>query len=142
MSRKYSKVNKWTLNLAGSGNRIAVIRASGSISRKEGGGLGGGGDGIASDTFIEKIRLVRGMRAFTVPYPSPAMSVFVNQCSLIAYVQTLSIPGGLLVLYNSEDSAQIKTNSINKLTRIKDEIIVYFKMIMISFGFHAIRSLD
>lgn len=62
--KKYSKVSKWTLNLAGGGNRIAVIRASGSISRKEGGGLGAGGDGIASDTFIDKIRLVRDNKNF------------------------------------------------------------------------------
>lgn len=116
LSRKYSKVSKWTLNLAGGGNRIAVIRASGSISRKEGGGLGAGGDGIASDTFIDKIRLVRGMRAFTVPYS--------------------------IVFYNSEHPARFKINSMNNLTRIEDQIIVYFEMIMISFGLHAIRPLD
>lgn len=58
----------WTLDLAGGGNRIAVIRASGSISRKEGGGLGSTGEGIASDTFIEKIRFVRGMQAITAPH--------------------------------------------------------------------------
>lgn len=61
-SRKYSRVNKWTLGLDGGSNRIAVIRAAGGISRTAGGGLpGSSGEGIASDTFIEKIRFVRGM---------------------------------------------------------------------------------
>jgi hypothetical protein len=59
-SRKYSRVKLWTLALSGGGDCIAVIRAAGSISRQQGSGLAAAGEGIASDTFIEKIRLVRG----------------------------------------------------------------------------------
>lgn len=59
--RKYNRVKLWSLGLTGGGNRIAIIRAAGSISRKEGGGIGLSSEGIASETFIEKIRFVRGM---------------------------------------------------------------------------------
>lgn len=63
--KKYSRVNKWTLGLDGGSNRIAVIRAAGGISRTAGGGLpGSSGEGIASDTFIEKIRFVREAKQF------------------------------------------------------------------------------
>ncbi|KAG0619939.1 hypothetical protein M758_4G177100 [Ceratodon purpureus] len=63
--KKYSRVSKWTLGLDGGNNRIAVIRAAGGISRTAGGGLpGSSGEGIASDTFIEKIRLVREAKQF------------------------------------------------------------------------------
>lgn len=63
--KKYSRVNKWTLGLDGGSNRIAVIRAAGNISRNVGGGLpGSSGEGIASDTFIEKIRSVREAKQF------------------------------------------------------------------------------
>jgi protease-4 len=58
--RKYSRVKLWTLALSGGGDCIAVIRAAGGISRQQGSGLAAAGEGIASDTFIEKIRLVRG----------------------------------------------------------------------------------
>ncbi|KAM5576000.1 hypothetical protein ABKV19_014764, partial [Rosa sericea] len=34
--RKYSKVRKWTLDLSGGKDKIAIIRASGSISRVRG----------------------------------------------------------------------------------------------------------
>lgn len=59
LCRKYSKVKEWTLGLSGGRTKIAVIRAVGGISRARG-GLGVSGDGIVSDTFIEKIRRVRG----------------------------------------------------------------------------------
>lgn len=62
--RKYSRVKLWTLALSGGGDCIAVIRAAGGISRQQGSGLAAAGEGIASDTFIEKIRLVRESKQF------------------------------------------------------------------------------
>jgi hypothetical protein len=58
--RKYSRVKLWSLNLSGSKDQIAVLRAVGSISRTRG-GINVGGDGIVSDQFIEQIRRVRGL---------------------------------------------------------------------------------
>jgi hypothetical protein len=68
LCRRYSKVKEWTLGLSGGGSKIAVIRAVGGISRARGGGLSVGGEGIVSDTFVEKIRTVRGIfLAFSHP---------------------------------------------------------------------------
>ncbi|KAH7279210.1 hypothetical protein KP509_37G010400 [Ceratopteris richardii] len=61
--KKYSRVKLWTLNLAGGRDQIAVLRAAGSISRTKG-GINIGGDGIASDQFIEQIRQVRDGKNF------------------------------------------------------------------------------
>lgn len=58
--RKYCRVKKWTLGLAGYKNQIVVIRASGSISRVRG-PLSASNSGIVAEQFIEKIRTVRGM---------------------------------------------------------------------------------
>lgn len=57
--RRYSRVRKWTLGLSGGGDQIAVIRASGSISRVRS-PLSVSGSGIIGEQFIEKIRTVRG----------------------------------------------------------------------------------
>ncbi|CAN1296974.1 Serine protease SPPA, chloroplastic [Linum perenne] len=54
--RKYSQVSNWTLGLTGGKDEIAVIRASGSISRVRG---SLSSDGIYGEQFIEKIRKVR-----------------------------------------------------------------------------------
>ncbi|KAJ0986767.1 hypothetical protein J5N97_005123 [Dioscorea zingiberensis] len=56
--RMYSRVRKWTLGLEGAGPQIAIIRASGSISRTRG-TLSLPGSGIISEELIEKIRTVR-----------------------------------------------------------------------------------
>ncbi|OMO63171.1 Peptidase S49, partial [Corchorus capsularis] len=56
--RKYSKVRKWTLGLAGGRDLIAVIRASGSISRVRS-PLSSPSSGIIAEQIIEKIRSVR-----------------------------------------------------------------------------------
>ncbi|XP_078432953.1 signal peptide peptidase [Wolffia australiana] len=61
--RRYSRVRKWTLGLEGSGDLVAVIRASGSINRARG-GLSLPGSGIISDELIEKIRSVRENKKF------------------------------------------------------------------------------
>ncbi|KAL7153025.1 hypothetical protein ABFS83_04G137200 [Erythranthe nasuta] len=61
--RKYCRVKKWTLGLAGSRNRIAIIRASGSISRVRG-SLSTSSSGIVSEQFIEKIRTVRESKRY------------------------------------------------------------------------------
>ncbi|KAH7688873.1 Peptidase S49 protease IV protein [Dioscorea alata] len=53
--RKYSRVRNWTLGLEGAGPQIAIIRASGSISRTRG-PLSLPGSGIISEELIEKIR--------------------------------------------------------------------------------------
>lgn len=57
--RKYCRVKKWTLGLTGYRNQIAIIRASGSISRVRG-PLSTSSSGIVAEQFIEKIRTVRG----------------------------------------------------------------------------------
>lgn len=57
--RKYSRVRKWTLGLSGGKDQIAVIRASGSISRTRG-PFSTSSSGIISEQFIEKIRSVKG----------------------------------------------------------------------------------
>ncbi|CAM6084639.1 unnamed protein product [Calypogeia fissa] len=62
--KRYSKVKEWTLGLSGGRTKIAVLRAVGGISRARGGGLGISGEGIVSDTFIEKIRRVRDAKEF------------------------------------------------------------------------------
>ncbi|EYU38164.1 hypothetical protein ABFS82_04G140000 [Erythranthe guttata] len=61
--RKYCRVKKWTIGLAGSRNRIAIIRASGSISRVRG-SLSTSSSGIVSEQFIEKIRTVRESKRY------------------------------------------------------------------------------
>lgn len=61
LCRKYCRVQSKTLGLAGGGNRIAIIRAAGNITRTASGRLGVSGEGIVSDSFIERIRFVRGM---------------------------------------------------------------------------------
>lgn len=58
--RKYSKVRKWTLGLLGGKDQIAIIRASGSISRVRS-PLSVSGSGIIGEQLIEKIRSVRGI---------------------------------------------------------------------------------
>lgn len=59
MSSKYSRVRNWTLGLTGGADQIAVIRASGSISRVRS-PLSLPSSGIIGEQFIEKIRQVRG----------------------------------------------------------------------------------
>ena len=63
--RKYSGVRKWTLGLSGGKDQIAVIRASGSISRVRG-PLSVPGSGIIAEQFIEKIRNVRGIHDLAI----------------------------------------------------------------------------
>ena len=60
LTSKYSRVRKSTLGLEGGGESIAVIRASGSISRTRG-RLSVGSSGIVAEQLIEKIRTVRGI---------------------------------------------------------------------------------
>lgn len=57
--RRYSRVRKWTLGLSGGKEQVAVIRASGSISRVRS-SLSSPGSSIVGEQFIEKIRTVRG----------------------------------------------------------------------------------
>lgn len=57
--RKYSGVRRWTLGLTGYKDQIAVIRASGSISRARG-PFSVRGSGIIAEEIIEKLRIVRG----------------------------------------------------------------------------------
>ena len=57
--RKYSGVRRWTLGLTGYKDQIAVIRASGSISRVRG-PFSTRGTGIIAEDIIEKIQTVRG----------------------------------------------------------------------------------
>lgn len=55
--RRYSGVKKWTLGLSGGKEQIAVIRASGSISRTR--SALSGSSGIVAEKLIEKIRSAR-----------------------------------------------------------------------------------
>ncbi|KAM7479781.1 hypothetical protein LguiA_027994 [Lonicera macranthoides] len=61
--RKYSRVRKWTLGLSGGKDQIAVIRASGSISRTRG-LFSTSSSGIISEQFIEKIRSVKESKRY------------------------------------------------------------------------------
>ncbi|XVF54515.1 hypothetical protein PTKIN_Ptkin05aG0186600 [Pterospermum kingtungense] len=61
--KKYSQVRKWTLGLAGGGDQIAVIRASGSISRVRS-PLSTPSSGIIAEQIIEKIRSVRESKRY------------------------------------------------------------------------------
>ncbi|XP_051114898.1 serine protease SPPA, chloroplastic isoform X2 [Andrographis paniculata] len=61
--RKYSRVKKWTLGLTGSGDQIAIIRASGGISRVRS-PLSSSSSGIVAEQFIEKIRSTRESKQF------------------------------------------------------------------------------
>ncbi|XWS51278.1 hypothetical protein CRYUN_Cryun12cG0163000 [Craigia yunnanensis] len=61
--RKYSKVRKWTLGLTGGRDKIAVIRASGSISRVRS-PLSTPSSGIIAEQIIEKIRSVRESKRY------------------------------------------------------------------------------
>ncbi|GMY15432.1 serine protease SPPA, chloroplastic [Fagus crenata] len=61
--RKYSGVRKWTLGLSGGKDKIAVIRASGSISRVKG-PFSVSSSGIIGEQLIEKIRSVRESKRY------------------------------------------------------------------------------
>ncbi|XP_019189797.1 PREDICTED: serine protease SPPA, chloroplastic [Ipomoea nil] len=61
--RKYSRVRRWTLGLAGYKDQIAVIRASGSISRVRG-PFSVSSSGIIAEQFIEKIRSARESKRY------------------------------------------------------------------------------
>ncbi|XP_047337712.1 serine protease SPPA, chloroplastic [Impatiens glandulifera] len=60
--RKYSRVRKWTVGLSGGADQIAVIRASGSISRVKGGSLSS--SGIIAEQLIEVIHKVRESKKY------------------------------------------------------------------------------
>ncbi|KAI7736142.1 hypothetical protein M8C21_009733 [Ambrosia artemisiifolia] len=60
---EYSKVKKWTVGLSGGKDKIAVIRASGSISRVRG-PFSSPSSGIIAEQFIEKIRTVRESKRY------------------------------------------------------------------------------
>ncbi|KAG6745825.1 hypothetical protein POTOM_050335 [Populus tomentosa] len=62
---KYSRVRNWTLGLTGGRDLIAIIRASGSISRVKS-PLSLSGSGIIGEQLIEKIRQARGDELFYV----------------------------------------------------------------------------
>ncbi|XP_027125102.1 serine protease SPPA, chloroplastic [Coffea arabica] len=61
--RKYSGVRRWTLGLTGYKDQIAVIRASGSISRARG-PFSTRGTGIIAEDIIEKIQTVRESKRY------------------------------------------------------------------------------
>ncbi|KAL8216073.1 hypothetical protein R6Q57_022910 [Mikania cordata] len=61
--KKYSRVNRWTVGLSGGKDKIAVIRASGSISRVQG-PFSSPSSGIIAEQFIEKIRIVRESKTY------------------------------------------------------------------------------
>ncbi|KAI3686585.1 hypothetical protein L1987_80265 [Smallanthus sonchifolius] len=61
--KKYSRIGKWSVGLSGGKDRIAVIRASGSISRVEG-SFFSPGSGIIAEQFIKKITKVRDSKKY------------------------------------------------------------------------------
>lgn len=61
--RKYSRVRNWTLGLSGGKEQIAVIRASGSISRVRG-PFSVPSSGIIGEELIEKIRTIRESKKY------------------------------------------------------------------------------
>ncbi|KAK4409562.1 Serine protease SPPA, chloroplastic [Sesamum angolense] len=71
--RKYSSVRRWTLGLTGYEDQIAIIRASGSISRTQG-RFRTPSSRIIAEQFIEKIRSIRvskKYKAFVIRIDSP-----------------------------------------------------------------------
>ncbi|KAL3716870.1 hypothetical protein ACJRO7_008447 [Eucalyptus globulus] len=62
--RRYSRVRKWTLGLSGGKDLIAVIRASGAISRVKSPTSLPSSSGIIAEQIIEKIRVVRESKKF------------------------------------------------------------------------------
>ncbi|XP_012092905.1 serine protease SPPA, chloroplastic isoform X2 [Jatropha curcas] len=60
---KYSRVRNWTLGITGGQDQIAVVRASGSISRVRS-PLSLPSSGIVGEQFIEKIRQVRESKRY------------------------------------------------------------------------------
>lgn len=61
--KKYSRVRQWTLGLGGGKERIAIIRASGSISRTSS-LFSSPSSGIVAEQLIEKIRSVRDSKIY------------------------------------------------------------------------------
>ncbi|KAK4781928.1 hypothetical protein SAY86_016030 [Trapa natans] len=61
--KKYSKVGKWTVGLSGGKDLVAVIRASGSISRVKS-SLSSPSSGIVGEQIVEKIRSVRESKKY------------------------------------------------------------------------------
>ncbi|OIW15427.1 hypothetical protein TanjilG_12281 [Lupinus angustifolius] len=61
--RKYSRVRKWTVGISGGKDLIAIIRASGSISRVDS-QFSVSSSGIIAEKFIEKIRSVRESKKY------------------------------------------------------------------------------
>nr|XP_043605865.1 serine protease SPPA, chloroplastic [Erigeron canadensis] len=61
--KKYSRVKKSTVGLSGGKDQIAVIRASGSISRVRG-PFSSPSSGIIAEQFIEKIRIVKESKRY------------------------------------------------------------------------------
>lgn len=88
--RKYSRVRKWTVGISGGKELIAIIRASGSISRVKS-QLSVSGSGITSEEFIEKIRTVRG--TFDI------MSFPLKQLSLKHHCYCFSSRGNIILLF-------------------------------------------
>ncbi|XP_057951947.1 serine protease SPPA, chloroplastic [Malania oleifera] len=60
---KYSRVRKWTLGLSGCKDQIAIIRASGNITRVRG-PFSMPRSGIIGEQFIEKIRNIRESKRY------------------------------------------------------------------------------
>ncbi|GAU23271.1 hypothetical protein TSUD_281660, partial [Trifolium subterraneum] len=60
---KYSRVKKWTVGISGGKEQIAIIRASGDISRVKN-QLSFSSSGIVAEEFIEQIRTVRESKEF------------------------------------------------------------------------------
>jgi hypothetical protein len=95
--RKYSRVKLWSLNLSGSKDQIAVLRAVGSISRTRG-GINVGGDGIVSDQFIEQIRRVRGPFSLALHLMSVWVLELASKClSVLCLQEKTKIIYGLLM---------------------------------------------
>ncbi|KAI3820942.1 hypothetical protein L1987_08496 [Smallanthus sonchifolius] len=61
--KKYSRIRKWSVGLSGGKDQIAVIRASGSISRV-GGSFFSPSSGIIAEQFIKKITKVRDSKKY------------------------------------------------------------------------------
>lgn len=61
--RRYSRVRRWSVGLSGGKDLIAVLRASGSISRVKR-PFNASSSGIIAEKFIEKIRRVRASKKF------------------------------------------------------------------------------
>lgn len=111
--RKYSRVRKWTVGISGGKKLIAIIRASGSISRVKG-QLSLFSSGITAEEFIEKIHTVRG--TFDI------ISFPLKQLSLKHHCYCFSSRGNIILLFTGVTKINEKPREITSFEAFDSKI--------------------